>query len=149
MIWSPFGKVQVNLFVSQESFHCPLWYSLTGAPLCTAPGAFEVCISPSVPTDVVQGQRERRTSLDGRVVLAHPDLVLGAHAPHDSPSLANFPEQGVLFSGTGHNLAPTMRAVESSCLAPGWDKEDLSGLLPAMIDTITPVRASSTRWPML
>lgn len=33
LIWSRFGKAQVDLFASQEFSHCPLWYSLTEAPL--------------------------------------------------------------------------------------------------------------------
>ncbi|XP_051505143.1 uncharacterized protein LOC127412641, partial [Myxocyprinus asiaticus] len=33
LIWSRFGQAQVDLFASQESSHCPLWYALTEAPL--------------------------------------------------------------------------------------------------------------------
>jgi len=52
LIWSQFGKAQVDLFASQEFSHYPLWYSLPEAPLCTddgmAPGAIAilVCIYP-------------------------------------------------------------------------------------------------------
>ncbi len=43
---------------------------------------------PSEPshTDTVQGQRGRGTGPACCAVLAHPDLVLGTHAPRDSPS---------------------------------------------------------------
>ncbi len=34
LIWREFGKAQVDLFASQETSHCPLWFSLTHpAPL--------------------------------------------------------------------------------------------------------------------
>ncbi len=29
LIWKEFGQAQVDLFVSQETSHCPLWFSLT------------------------------------------------------------------------------------------------------------------------
>ncbi|XP_051959970.1 uncharacterized protein LOC127627568, partial [Xyrauchen texanus] len=33
LIWDWFGKAQVDLFASQETSHCPLWYARTEAPL--------------------------------------------------------------------------------------------------------------------
>ncbi len=34
LIWREFGQAQVDLFASRETFHCPLWFSLTHpAPL--------------------------------------------------------------------------------------------------------------------
>ncbi|XP_051512683.1 uncharacterized protein LOC127417036 [Myxocyprinus asiaticus] len=72
-------------------------------------------------------------------------MVLGPHAPRDSSPLANSPEEGPSFSGTGHPLAPAPRPLESPCLAPGRDAEDLGGLPPAVVDTITQARAPSTR----
>ncbi|KAL0178583.1 hypothetical protein M9458_027477, partial [Cirrhinus mrigala] len=35
LIWSWFGQAQANLFASQESIYCQLWYSLAEAPLGT------------------------------------------------------------------------------------------------------------------
>ncbi len=32
LIWKEFGQAQVDLFASQETSHCPLWFSLTHPP---------------------------------------------------------------------------------------------------------------------
>ncbi len=42
-------------------------------------------------------------------------------------------------------MTPTSRSVEPPCVAPGRDMADLSGLPPAVIETITQARAPSTR----
>ncbi len=42
-------------------------------------------------------------------------------------------------------MAPASRSVEPPCVAPGWDAADLSGLPPAVVETITQARAPSTR----
>lgn len=61
--------------------------------------------SPAI--SLLWSQQRLKTGLVVCALLAYPDLVLGAHAPYDSPSLVNSPEEGPLFSGMGHNLAPT------------------------------------------
>ncbi|XDV36868.1 hypothetical protein PO909_006583, partial [Leuciscus waleckii] len=78
-------------------------------------------------------------------VLAQPDLVLTTSTPRDSTSLANSPEEGPAFSGTGHPLAPSSRSLEPRRVAPGRDEAGLSTLPPAVVATITSARASSTR----
>ncbi len=84
---------------------------------------------PSKPprTDIVQGQGGRGAGLVGCAFLAHQDLVSRTHAPRDSPSLAHPPETGPSLSGAQHHLA------------------DFAGLSPAVVNTITQARASSTR----
>ena len=32
MIWSQYGRAEVDFFASDTSTHCPLWYSLMGGP---------------------------------------------------------------------------------------------------------------------
>ncbi len=117
----------------------------TGTQL--ASGFVQICISPSEParTDTVQGQGGRGAGPAGRAVLAHPDLVSRTHSPHDSPSLAHSSEEGPPFSGARHHMAPASRSVEPSCVAPGRDAADLSGLPQAVVETITQARAPSTR----
>ncbi len=66
-------------------------------------------------------------------------------APRDSPSLANSSEEGSTFSERGHPLAPAPRLVESPRMVLGRDAEVLSGLPPAVVNTITSARALSTR----
>ncbi len=81
----------------------------------------------------------------GCAALAHPELVSRTHIPRDSTSLAHFSEEGPPLSGARHHMAPAFRSVEPSCVAPGRDVADLSGLPPAVVDTITQARAPSTR----
>ncbi len=42
-------------------------------------------------------------------------------------------------------MAPASRSVEPQCVAPGRDAAELSGLPPAVVETITQARAPSTR----
>ncbi len=42
-------------------------------------------------------------------------------------------------------MAPASRSVGPPCVAPGWDVVDLSGLPPAVVETITQARTPSTR----
>ncbi len=107
----------------------------------------QICVSPSEPsrTDPVQGQGGRGASPLGGALLAQSDLVPRTNAPRDSPSLANSSEEGSTFSERGHPLAPAPRLVESPRMVLGWDAEVLSGLPPAVVNTITSARALSTR----
>ncbi len=131
----------------------PALFSLTEGPrhgrtgTQLASGFTQVCVSPSEPacTDTVQGQEGQGAGPAGHAVQAHPDLVSRTHSPHDSPSLAHSSEEGPPFSGAWHHLAPASRSVEPSCVAPGWDTADLSGLPQTVVETITQARAPSTR----
>ncbi len=112
-----------------------------------ASGPTQICVSPSEPsrTDPVQGQGGRGASPLGGALLAQSDVVPGTDAPHDSPSLENSSEEGSPFSERGHPLAPAPGLVESPRMVPGRDAEVLSGLHPAVANTITSARALSTR----
>ncbi len=117
----------------------------TGTQL--ASGLTQVCVSPSEPTrtDTVQAQGGRGAGPAGCAPLAHPDLVSRTHFPHDSTSLAHSSEEGPPFSGARHHMAPASRSMEPPCVAPGRDAADLSGLPPAVVETIIQARAPSTR----
>ncbi len=78
-------------------------------------------------------------------ILAQSDLFPRTNAPRNSPSLANSSEEGSPFLEIGHPMAPASRLVESPCVVPGWDMDVLSGLSPAVVNTITSARAPSTR----
>ncbi len=84
----------------------------TGTQLATGPS--QVCISPSEPshTDTVQDQGGRGADPARGTILAHPDLVPRADAPHDSPSLADSSEEGSTASETGHPVAPVSRPLD-------------------------------------
>ncbi len=120
-------------------------YRCTGMQL--ASGLTQICVSPSEPsrTDPVQGQGGRGASPLGGILLAQSDGVPRTDAPRDSPSLANSSEEGSPFSERGHPLAPAPRNVECPRMVPGRDAEVLSGLPPAVVNTITSARALSTR----
>ncbi len=120
-------------------------YRCTGMQL--ASGLTQICVSPSEPsrTDPVQGQGGRGASPLGCTLLAQSDVVPRTDAPRDSPSLANSSEEGSTFSERGHPLAPAPRLVESPRMVLGRDAEVLSGLPPAVVNTITSARALSTR----
>ncbi len=107
----------------------------------------KVCVSPSGPTrtDTVQAQGGRGAGPAGCAPLAHPDLVSRTHFPRDSTSLAHSSEEGPPFSGARHHMAPASRSMEPPCVAPGRDAADLSGLPPAVVETIIQARAPSTR----
>ncbi|KAI2655793.1 ORF V: Enzymatic polyprotein [Labeo rohita] len=137
LIWSRFGEAQIDL-------EAPPRQGRAGTQL--ASGA-QVRLSPSEPpcTDTVQDQGGRGAGSAGCAILAHPDLVRRPHAPRDSPSLEDSPEEGPSFSGDGHNLAPASQSLEPARVASGWDTVDLAGLPQAVIETITQSRAPSTR----
>ncbi len=117
----------------------------TGTQL--ASGLAQVCVSPSEPTrtDTVQAQGGRGAGPAGCAPLAHPDLVSRTHFPRDSTSLVHSSEEGPPFSGAWHHMAPASRSMEPPCVAPGRDAADLSGLPPAVVETIIQARAPSTR----
>ncbi len=110
-------------------------------------GAYANMRSPSEPsrTDPVQGQGGRGASPLGGALLAQSDVVPRTDAPRDNPSLANSSEEGSTFSERGHPLAHAPRLVESPRMVLGRDAEVLSGLPPAVVNTITSARALSTR----
>ncbi len=103
-------------------------------------------VPPSEPTstDTVQDQGGRGADLVIGSILP-PCLVPGTHAPRDSPSLADSPEEGSAFSETGHPLAPASGPVETPRMVPGWDAEVLGDLPQEVALTIASARAPSTR----
>ncbi len=117
----------------------------TGTQL--ASGLTQVCVSPSEPTrtDTVQAQGGRGAGPAGCAPLAHPDLVSQTHFPRNSTSLAHSSEEGPPLSGARPHIAPAYRSMEPPCVAPGRDEADLSGLPPAVVETIIQARAPSAR----
>ncbi|XP_051951575.1 uncharacterized protein LOC127621849 [Xyrauchen texanus] len=146
LIWEWFGNAQVDLFASQETSHCPLWYAQTEAPF----GADALAHSWPIglrkytfPTVSLLAQVLCKVREDEeQVTLVAPywptwawflDLVLLATAP---PWQIPLRKEVPSFSGTGHALASRPRPLEHPRLAPGWDMEDLADLPPAIIDMI-------------
>ncbi len=147
--WRRFGDACLPGHVSLPVVFLPVRgdprYGCTGMQL--ASGLTQICVSPSEPsrTDPVQGQGGRGASPLGCALLAQSDVVPRTDVPRDSPSLANSSEEGSTFSERGHPLAPAPRLVESPRMVLGRDAEVLSGLPPAVVNTITSATALSTR----
>ncbi len=147
--WRRFGDACLPGHVSLPVVFLPVRgdprYRCTGMQL--ASGLTQICVSPSEPsrTDPVQGQGGRGASPLGCALLAQSDVVPRTDVPRDSPSLANSSEEGSTFSERGHPLAPAPRLVESPRMVLGRDAEVLSGLPPAVVNTIASARALSTR----
>ncbi len=137
LIWGLFGASQVDLFASPDSTHCQLFYSLTEGTLGT-----DVSLLAQTLCNVREDWGAGPVSC---TILAQPDLVLGIHAPRDSPSLAHSSEEGPAFSETRLPLAPMSRPLEASCLVPRWDAEVLGDLPQSVVNTINSARAPSTR----
>ncbi|XP_051528310.1 uncharacterized protein LOC127425963 [Myxocyprinus asiaticus] len=154
LIWSRFDRHRCTCSPPKNPPHCPLWYALTEASLgidalahSWSPGIRKYAFPPVslLAQTLCKVREDEEHVILVSTLLARPDMVLGPHAPRDSSPLANSPEEGPSFSGKGHHPAPTPRPLESPCLAPGRDAEDLSCLPPAMVDTFTQARAPSTR----
>ncbi|KAL0165108.1 hypothetical protein M9458_040861, partial [Cirrhinus mrigala] len=128
LIWSRFGKAQIDLFASPESSHCQLYYSLSDAPLGRDALAHSWPPGPNLLAQTLCKIRE-----DGEQVL----LVAPYWPTRTCPSLEDPLEEGPSFSGDGHNLAPASRSVEPACVASGRDT--------AVIETITQ-QAYALRW---
>ncbi len=164
LVYQPAGGIRSHR-MSQLARHLLLWSHTRVLPLPAvllpdrgpprhrrtgtqlASGLTQVCVSPSEPTctDTVQTQGGRGAGPAGCAPLAHPDLVSRTHFPRDSTSLAHSSEEGPPFSGARHHMAPASRSMEPPCVAPGRDAADLSGLPPAVVETIIQARATSTR----
>ncbi len=69
----------------------------------------------------------------------------GPAGPGLPTSMDDFPEDGLSFSGDGHDLAPAIQYMEPARLVSGRDEVDLSAFSQAMIDTITQAKAPSMR----
>ncbi|XDV48415.1 hypothetical protein PO909_017827 [Leuciscus waleckii] len=72
-------------------------------------------------------------------------MVFGHHGSSSRPSMANPDQEGPSFSGRGHNISPSARAVEAVGLAPEGDQLINAGLSTEVVETILNSRAPSTR----
>ncbi len=84
-IWERFGAAEVDLFASQDSIQCPLWFSLfhptlSGYRCASAPlaGHEAVCFpsGQAHPSGAAQGEDMRTPPFPSSPALAFPDMVL-------------------------------------------------------------------------
>ncbi len=98
-IWNLFGKAEVDLFASQESSQCPLWFSLS-FPMTLGIDAFAHPWPNS--GNPMQSKGERCPSPSHSPILVLPDLVLGADSPPVSAPLGDSDQAGP----AGHVMFP-------------------------------------------
>ncbi len=153
LIWRRFGDAQVDLFASPDTSHCQLFFSLsegtlgTDALACSWPRGLRKYAFPPVSL-LAQTLCKVREDEEQVLLVApywpnrtwFPELMLLATAPP-----WQIPLRRETFSERGHPLAPAPRLVESPRMVLGRDAEVLSGLTPAVVNTITSARALSTR----
>ncbi len=125
-IWDLFGKAEVDLFASQESSQCPLWFSLN-FPTTLGIEAF-ACPSPSHSP-----------------ILALPDLVLGANSPLVSTSMGDSDQAGLTVPASGQDLASSAGALEVVGMAHTGPRAVIDGLPAEVQETIASARAPATR----
>ncbi len=145
----------LGLFVSPETSHCQLFYSLTEVTLGTVALAHSwprgLCKHAFPPVSLVAQTLCKIREDKEQILLVVPywptrTWFHRADAPRDSPSLADSSEEGSTDSETGYLVAPASRPLETSCLVPGWEVEVLGDLPQEVVDTITSAGAPSMRY---
>ncbi len=136
-IWDLFGKAEVDLFASQESSQCPLWFSLsfptTLGNRCVRPPMAEcqsvrVSANKADSSSTMQSEGERCPSPSHSPILALPDLVLGANSPLVSASLGDSDQAGLTVPASGQDLASSTRALEVVGMAHTGPRAVIDGL---------------------
>ncbi len=114
-IWNLFGEAEVDLFASQESSQCPLWFSLSSGSPSHSP------------------------------ILALPDLVLGPNSPPVSAPLGDSDQAGPAVPVSGQDLASSARALEVVGMAHTGPRAFMNNLPVEVQETIASARAPATR----
>ncbi len=156
-IWDLFGEAAVDLFASQESSHCPLWFSLSfpttlgidafahpwpNVSLCAFP---PIKLIPAVLGSTIQSEGERCPSPSHSPILALPDLVLGANPPLVPVSLGDSGQAGLAVPASGQDLASSTRALEVVGMAHTGPRAVMNVLPVEVQETIASARAPATR----
>ncbi len=154
-IWDLFGKAEVDLFASQESSQCPLWFSLS-FPTTLGINAFahpwpNASLYAFPPIKLIPAVLCRVKVSGARLLLiapfwpSLPDLVLGANAPLVSVSLGDSDQAGLTVPASGQDLASSTRALEVVGMAHTGPKAVIDVLPVEVQETIASVRAPATR----
>ncbi len=116
-IWDLFGKAEVDLFASQESSQCPLWFSLSfpmtlGIDAFAHPWPNVISTNKADSGSTMQSKGEQCPSPSHSPILALLDLVLGANSPLVSVPLGDSDQEGLAVPASGQDLASSTRALE-------------------------------------
>ncbi len=153
-VWDLFGKAEVDLFASQESSQCPLWFSLS-FPTTLGIDAFahpwpNVSLYAFPPIKLIPAVLCRvkvsgAQSTSHSPILALPDLVLGANSPLVSTSLGDSDQAGLTVPASGQDLASSAGALEVVDMAHTGPRAVIDGLPAEVQETIASARAPATR----
>ncbi len=128
-IWDLFGEAEVDLFASQESSQCPLWFSLSSpAPLGIDTFAhpwpnvrLRISASQANSGSPVQGEGERCPSSTCSPVLAIPDVILRVDSSSVSAPLGDSNQAGPALLASGQDLASSARDLEGALVLAFMD----------------------------
>lgn len=136
-IWRVFGQAQVDLFVTQETSHCPLWFSLTHP----APLGLDVKLQMCPRLHLFPFPPGRGPSAASSPVLAGPSMVLPPDFPFRRLFMGDSCQEGSPLTGVKHHPG----VVEAVGVALEGAQLIASGLSTEVVETILQSRAPSTR----
>ncbi len=150
LIWRRFGDAQVDLFASPDTSHCQLFFSLsegtlgTDALACSWPRGLRKYAFPPVSLLAQTCARSGRTRSKSSWWCLTGPIGLGSQnwCSSRQPLLGKFLWGGIYFLREGAPSGTRAQTCGTSTYGP-WT--GLSGLPPAVVNTITSARALSTR----
>ncbi|KAK3556184.1 hypothetical protein QTP70_005577 [Hemibagrus guttatus] len=153
-VWRVYGQPEVDLFASEESTHCLLWYSLCH----TAPLGLDALVKTwlrlhlyAFPLVALLAQVLARVRHDGVHLflvaprLASLSLVRGPCLPSRRHSLGDSHQGKSPLSGARGNSPPPPGDMEALGVAPEGDQFLEAGLSSEVVETLLNARAPSTR----
>ncbi len=154
LIWKEFGQAQVDLFASQETSHCPLWFSLTHpAPLGLDamvqmwPELSSVCFFPnrSAPGSTGESLPGPGSTTSHFPAVAGQRMVPRYNIPPWQASSGAPCQKEPYVPSRGIDISPSSRTVETVGLASEGAQLIDSGLSTKVFEPILHSRAPSTR----
>ncbi|KAJ8004404.1 hypothetical protein DPEC_G00135360 [Dallia pectoralis] len=146
LLWSHFGRAEVDLFASRETSHCPLWFSL---PWCRHGRGHACTLSPKLLCSQEFWRGSVRSgsvqSTARSTVLAGPSMVCGPNISPRRLSSGDSDQEGPAFPGAWGHPSPPPGAVETMGLASEGARLLDSGLSTEVVETILHSRAPATR----
>ncbi len=148
-IWKIFYEAEMNLFTSQETAQCPLYFSLTPpAPLGLDAMAHtwpRWGLYAFPPIALLPGVLAKVCQQGFCLLLIAPRWLTRVWFSDLIALLDGLPWERDLLSGAGDNISSPARALEPSSLAPEGDQLRHAGLSANVVETILSARAPSTR----
>ncbi len=145
-IWKRFYEAEVDLFASQETAQCSLYFSLTPpAPLGLDAMAHMWPRRGLYAFPLIAGQGSSTGVSPDSAPLADQSMVLRSNIPPRWLTVGDSGQERSPISGAGDSITSPARALKPSCLAPEGNRLRDAGLPADVVETILSVRAPSTR----